>query len=123
MYSKKVLEQFQNQSHVGEIPDATAYVQVENPGCGDTLHLSVKMRDGQVADVRFRVRGCVAAIACAAQLAEMMDKRKLTEIRSITRDDIVTELGGLDGTSVHASYLVEDALRGALDQIEAMRKN
>jgi nitrogen fixation NifU-like protein len=59
MYSIKVLEQFQNTKRVGELPDADAYVQVDNPACGDILRLSIKVHDGHISDVRFRARGCV----------------------------------------------------------------
>lgn len=117
MYSHRVLEQFQNTSHVGELPDADAYVQVDNPVCGDILRLSVKVRQGRIVDARFRARGCVAAIACAAQLADMICDRSLEEARSLTREELVAALQGLPETSLHASHLALDALNQALKQL------
>lgn len=118
MYSQRVLQQFQNTKRVGELTDADAYVQVDNPACGDILRVSLKVREGSIADVRFRARGCVAAIACGAQLAEMICDRPVAEARDLKREDLISALDGLPEASVHASQLAIDALRAALKQID-----
>jgi nitrogen fixation NifU-like protein len=117
MYSSKVLDQFQNTKHVGELPDADAYAQADNPICGDILRMSIKVRNGRIADLRFRARGCVAAIACAAQLAEMVCDKPLADARAITKDQLIAALDGLPTTSFHASQLALDALNKALKQL------
>lgn len=118
MYSAKVLEQFQNTKHVGEIAEADAYAQVENPGCGDILDLSLKICDGHIVDVRFRARGCVAAIACGAQLADMIYEKPVAVARAIRGKEIIESLGGLPTTSLHASQLAIEALTRALKQLK-----
>ncbi len=117
MYSRRILEQFQNTKRVGELPEADAYVQVENPVCGDILRISLKVRRGRIVDSRFRARGCVAAIACGAQLAEMVCDKSIQDARALTREDIVSALQGLPEASVHASHLAFDALQQALKQL------
>ncbi len=117
MYSAKVLQQFQNTKHVGELTDADAYVQVDNPACGDILRVSIKVRDGHISDVRFRARGCVAAIACGAQLADMIHDKPITEARAIKNEELIEALGGLPTTSFHASQLAIEALNRALKQL------
>src|SRR5579862_5843232 len=59
MYSDKVLDHFQNPRNAGTLDAATATISVENPVCGDILELSVRMDEGQIAEARFRTRGCV----------------------------------------------------------------
>ena len=117
MYSHRVLEQFQNSRRVGDLPDADAYVQVDNPACGDVLRMSIKVRNGHVVDARFRARGCVAAIACGAQLTDMICNKPLSDLRKLTRQDLIVALDGLPDTSMHASYLALDALAQALKQL------
>ncbi len=119
MYSTKVLEQFQNTKRVGELPDADAYVQVDNPACGDILRLSIKVREGRISGVRFRARGCVAAIACGAQLADMICYKSVAEARAINSEELIRALGGLPSTSFHASQLAIEALNRALKQVAA----
>jgi len=117
MYSSQVLAQFQNTKRVGELPDADAYVQVDNPACGDVLRVSIKVRNGQIVDARFRARGCVAAIACAAQIADMICGKSVTEASEIKREELITALGGLPAPSLHASQLAIDAISQALRQV------
>lgn len=117
MYSHRVLEQFQNTARVGELPDADVYVQVDNPACGDILRMSVKVSHGKIVDARFRVRGCVAAVACGAQLVEMICGRSLAEVRAIKREEIVAALEGLPDASMHASHLAMDAVAATLKQL------
>jgi nitrogen fixation protein NifU and related proteins len=119
MYSPQVLKQFQNTKNVGELADADAYVQVDNPICGDILRMSIKVKDGHVTDVRFRARGCVAAIACGAQLAEMIRDKSIIEAASIGREELASALGGLPTASSHAAQLAVEALRRALAQLPA----
>jgi nitrogen fixation protein NifU and related proteins len=117
MYSHRVLQQFQNTARVGDLPDADAYVQVDNPACGDILRVSIKVRHGHIVDARFRVRGCVAAVACGAQLTDMICDKSLQDIDTINREDLVAALEGLPDTSMHASYLAIDALKQVLKQV------
>jgi nitrogen fixation NifU-like protein len=114
MYSFQVLQQFQNTRHVGELPNADAYVRVDNPACGDILQLTIKVADGRIADAKFRARGCVAAIACGAQLVEMILGKPVAEVRALRPEKVVEALGGLPETSMHASHLATEALAAAL---------
>jgi NifU-like protein involved in Fe-S cluster formation len=114
MYSPRVLAQFQNERFAGEMPDADVYVQVDNPACGDILRLALKTEDGRISDARFRARGCVASIASASQLCELLIGRSVAEARALRREEIVAALGGLPEASVHASHLAVDALKAAL---------
>ena len=65
MYSPQVLEHFENPRNVGELPDADATAQVENPSCGDIMQLSLKLKRNNestwIEDVRFRM-GRLAAV-------------------------------------------------------------
>jgi nitrogen fixation NifU-like protein len=114
MYSRQVLEQFQNTRNVGELPDANAYVRLDNPGCGDILQLTLKLTQGRISEAKFRARGCVAAIACGSQLVDMIVGKSVAEVCGLRKEDLITALGGLPPASVHASQLAVDALGAAL---------
>ncbi len=118
MYTPQVLDHFQNPRNVGEVEEADATVEVQNPACGDILRLSVKLDEqGRVRDVRFRARGCVPAIACGSRLTEMMAGRDADELGGITRDSVIESLGGLPPASGHAGQLAIDALQAILKQV------
>ena len=52
MYSKAVLDHFQNPRNAGTLEAATATVSVENPVCGDILELSVRVDHGRIVEAR-----------------------------------------------------------------------
>jgi nitrogen fixation protein NifU and related proteins len=118
MYSEQVLNHFQNPRNVGDLANATVTVEVQNPACGDVMRLSLLVRDGRVEEARFRVQGCVAAVACGSRLAEVLSGTEIQRAEKIRRDQLVKDLGGLPEASQHASYLAMDALRAALAKVK-----
>jgi nitrogen fixation protein NifU and related proteins len=117
MYSPEVQDHYKRPRNQGELPDATARVEVSNPVCGDTLDLAVLMENGRVSQARFRTRGCPPAIACSSLLTEMLLGKTVAEIREITAEQISEALGGLPPATKHASQLAEDSLDALLDKL------
>ena len=114
MYSPQMLDHFEHPRNGGEVSDADASVQVENPACGDILRLSAKISDGRIADIRFRAKGCVPSMACASLLTEMVKGRTVAEARQLRREQLVAAAGTLPPASMHASHLAMDALAALL---------
>jgi nitrogen fixation NifU-like protein len=114
MYSAQVLDHFEHPRNTGQVSDADASVQVENPACGDILRLSAKISDGHITDIRFRAKGCVPSMACASLLTEMVKGRSLAEARQLRREQLVEAAGSLPPASMHASHLALDALAALL---------
>ena|SRR5581483_2352900 len=117
MYSSQVLDHFQNPRNVGDLADASASAQVENPACGDVLRLSLRVDDGTITAASFRAKGCVPSIACASKLTEMLQGRTIDQAAALSREELAAELGGLPTASTHAGQLAIDALRKALSSI------
>jgi nitrogen fixation protein NifU and related proteins len=115
MYSPELLDHFEHPRNAGELPNASARARIENPACGDVLELAVRIVENRVADIRFRAKGCVPAMACASAVAEQANGKSIREARAITRDDIVNAVGGLPAASGHAAQLAIDALRAVLN--------
>ncbi len=114
MYSAQLLDHFEHPRNVGEVANASAVARVENPACGDVMHLTLRVEAGCIAEARYRTRGCVAAIACGSALTEMITGLTVEQARGLTREAVVNAVGGLPVESQHASHLAMDALRKAL---------
>jgi nitrogen fixation protein NifU and related proteins len=117
MYSEKVLDHFHHPRNVGAMDEPTAVIEVTNPVCGDLLKLWVVVRNGGVSDVKFKVEGCIPAVACASWLTEAMMGKPLAELRSLTADEIEAGLGGLPSASRHASALAVAGLKRVLEEL------
>jgi NifU-like protein involved in Fe-S cluster formation len=122
MYSPQVLDHFEHPRNVGELNDAGAIAQVENPACGDVMKLWLRIEEGdRIVGVRFRAKGCVPAIACGSALTEMIAGRTISEARGVRRIELVLKLGGLPRASLHASHLAIDTLAAALNQLRTKK--
>ena len=119
MYSAELLDHFQNPRNVGDLPEADAVAEVENPVCGDVIRLSLKMDAQRIEEIRFKAKGCVPAIACGSALTELARGKTTGEIRRLKRDDLIAAVGGLPPASVHAAQLALDALSRALAQLRS----
>jgi nitrogen fixation protein NifU and related proteins len=117
MLNEKILEHFRNPHNAGNLTDPSAEVEVTNPVCGDTMRLSIRVKDGRVAEARFKTQGCVASIAAGSVLTDLLANRTLGEVREITALRISEELGQLPPTTMHAAELAMDALTAVLEKL------
>lgn len=117
MYSPELLNHFHHPRHAGEIPNADAVVESQNPACGDVLKLWVTVKDQTIQDATFKAAGCVSAIACGSWLAEWIQGKKASELSQLSPDQIENALGGLPAASKHAAVLAYDALRKLLERL------
>lgn len=117
MYSPQLLDHFQNPRNAGDVADADATAEIENPACGDVLRLSLKVESGRIAEIRFKAKGCVPSMACASALTELVSGRSLIESQNLKRETLIAAVGGLPQASTHAAQLALDALSAALRQI------
>jgi len=117
MYSDQVLDHFNHPRNVGEIGPPAVVVETVNPACGDLMKLWVRVRDGVIVDVKFKVAGCVPAVACGSWLTERIKGAALDKLTPIASDEIEEGLGGLPAASRHAAVLASDALQQLLAQL------
>ena len=117
MYSPQLLDHFQNPRNAGEISEADALAEIENPACGDVLRLTLKIREGRIIRAQFKAQGCVAAIACGSALTELLTGKALGEANNLRREELCEAVGGLPQASTHAAQLALDALSAALHSI------
>lgn len=123
MYSAQLLDHFQNPRHAGDVADADASTEIENPVCGDIIRLSLKIQDGRIHQIGFKAKGCVPAMACGSALAELACGKTVSEARKLRRDDLIAAVGGLPQASAHAAQVALDALAAVLNQIDAREKS
>lgn len=117
MYSEKVLDHFHHPRNAGEIDRPTAVAEASNPVCGDVMKLSIFVLNGRVCIAKFKVQGCVPSVACGSWLTEAITNKPVSEIESMTAEQVEVGLGGLPAASRHASALAVLTLRRALEKL------
>jgi nitrogen fixation protein NifU and related proteins len=104
VHSETLLEYFRNPRNIGVLEPPAITVDVSNPACGDMLRLSARFADGCVAEARYQVRGCAAAIAAGSALTEWMTGKTRAQLHE-------SALGGLEPASKHAAALCVDGAK------------
>jgi len=116
MYSKKVLDHFNNPRNMGEIGDPSGVGEVGNAACGDIMKMWLSIdEDGIIRDAKFKTFGCASAIASSSISTEMIIGRHIDEARGVTNKAIAEALDGLPPHKLHCSVLAADAINRAID--------
>lgn len=93
LYKEIVLDHYKNPHNFGELDPADYTAEDSNPLCGDQIRMDLRVEDGTVTDVKFSGRGCAVSIAAASILTDMVLGRPLDEVRQISKDELLDEIG------------------------------
>jgi len=119
-YSDKVIDHYENPRNVGTFKqenveaDEVGTGLVGAPACGDVMRLEIRVKDGVIADARFKTFGCGSAIASSSLATEMIKGMTLDQAAQIKNTQIVEELN-LPPVKIHCSVLAEDAIKAAIE--------
>jgi nitrogen fixation NifU-like protein len=95
MYRQQILDHYKNPRNHGELEDPTFSHTGENPTCGDTIRMDVRLEDdGETIEyVAFSGDGCAISQAAASLLTEELPGTTIEELKAMDRDDIIDMLG------------------------------
>lgn len=113
-YTKKVIEHFDNPRNVGVISDADGVATIGSEECGDMIKVWIKVADEYLADVKYKVFGCPAAIAACSMMTELAIGKHIDQAWELTDDHVAEALGGLPAGKYHCSNLAASALHRAI---------
>jgi nitrogen fixation protein NifU and related proteins len=93
LYREAILDHFRNPRNKGTLDPADFTYEDVNPLCGDEIHMDLRTDGERITEVRFSGRGCAISQAAASILTEMVEGRPLDEVKAISREDLLDELG------------------------------
>ena len=93
--SDKIKEHFRNPQNVGEIENAEGMGAINNPVCGDTTKLYLRIKDGVVEDAKFLSFGCAVTIASASVFTDKIKGKEISNLFLGTDDKVVQRLMSL----------------------------
>ena len=92
-YREFILDHYRNPRNFGRLEGADISHEEYNPLCGDLVGMDFRLREGVIDEVRFHGRGCAISQASASLLTQRLHGMSLEDARSISRDDVLGELG------------------------------
>ncbi len=116
LYTENILDLYKNPRNKGILKNPTHEFFKNNPLCGDEVALQFIVEDGKVTNIKFNGVGCAISMASASMLTDKIKNLTMTEIKKITKDDILDMLHiPISLARLKCALLPLDVLRGALE--------
>src|SRR3954447_10043591 len=64
-----------------------------NPLCGDEIRIDLRIKEGKVDEGRFSARAGAVSQPSASILTEMVEGKTLDEVKALTKDHLLEEIG------------------------------
>lgn len=93
LYREIILDHYRHPRNKGVLDPHDYSAQDVNPLCGDELRIDMRVKDGKVDEIKFSGRGCAVSQASASILTEMVEGMTLDEVKALTKDDLLEEIG------------------------------
>lgn len=70
LYRQVIMDHYKNPRNKGALEEGSLTVDMNNPTCGDRIHLTMKVEDGKVSDAKFEGEGCSISMASASMMTQ-----------------------------------------------------
>ena len=83
LYQEVILDHSRHPRHFGALEHPTHKAEGYNPLCGDRVTVSLALKDGRVADIKFQGKGCAISQASASLMSDMLAGRSLADAEKL----------------------------------------
>jgi len=104
------MDHYKNPRNKGSLETDAVTIDMNNPTCGDRIHLTLKVKDGIVEDAKFDGEGCSISMSSASMMTQIIKGKKVEEALELA--DIFSKM--MMGEEYSDKYDLEDveALQG-----------
>jgi nitrogen fixation NifU-like protein len=120
-FSKKVVDHFLDPRNVGEFRAADGLGRASIP-CGDSMQICLRVSNDRILEAKFMTDGCGPVIACGSVATDLVKGKTINEAMALSEEDIMTGLDGLPDSETHCATLAVSALKQALVDYLALRR-
>lgn len=115
-YSDEVLKRVRNLERVGALDgDHVGTGEVGTLDEGTVMRIQVRRDGDRIAEARFKVFGCSAAIASASLVTEWLDGAAIDEVRHVTTERVAQQLE-LAPEREYTARMAVEAARQAVEE-------
>jgi nitrogen fixation NifU-like protein len=107
--------------NLGHFPHPDGFGEAFIP-CGDGMRVCLRVRHDRIAEAAFTTNGCGPVVACGSVITELVKGKTVTEAMALGEGDIMSRLDGLPGLEDHCAALAVSAMRQALVDHLALRR-
>lgn len=90
LYRSVIMDHYKTPRNKGILEESSVTIDMNNPTCGDVIHLTMKVKDGKVQDVKFEGEGCSISMASASMMTQMLKGKTVEE--ALQLGNIISEM-------------------------------
>ena len=79
LYRTVIMDHYKKPRNKGVLEGSNVAIEMNNPTCGDRIHLTLKLNDGVVEDAKFDGEGCSISMSSASMMTQIVKGKKLDE--------------------------------------------
>lgn len=83
LYRSVIMDHYKKPRNKGSIEDGALTIDMNNPTCGDRIHLTLQVKDGIVEDAKFDGEGCSISMSSASMMTQIIKGRKVEEAEEL----------------------------------------
>ncbi|MGC9467334.1 MAG: Fe-S cluster assembly sulfur transfer protein SufU [Anaerolineae bacterium] len=96
LYREQLLDHYHNPNNYGKLEDPDVDIEMDNPTCGDVVHLTAQLNDdGRIERVMFEGQGCVVSMAASSMLTEELVGKTPEEVDAMGLAEVQEMMGGI----------------------------
>lgn len=84
LFQELILDHYKRPRNKGSMDDPDTVVHMNNPTCGDEVHLQLRIRDGIVEDAMFVGDGCSISQASISMMTQLVKGKSVEEAGALT---------------------------------------
>ena len=70
LYRRVIMDHYKTPRNKGTLENENVKIDMNNPTCGDRIHLTLQVEDGIVKDAKFDGEGCSISMASASMMTQ-----------------------------------------------------
>ena len=84
LYRSVIMDHYKNPRNKGTIEDGDYTVDMNNPTCGDRIHLTMNVEDNVIKDAKFDGEGCSISMSSASMMTEVIKGKTIEEALEVS---------------------------------------
>ncbi|MER2263246.1 MAG: Fe-S cluster assembly sulfur transfer protein SufU [Psychrobacillus sp.] len=85
LYRQVIMDHYKNPRNKGSIEDGALTIDMNNPTCGDRIHLTIQVEDGVVQNAKFDGEGCSISMSSASMMTQAIKGRNIDEALKLSQ--------------------------------------
>ncbi|MDW0110982.1 Fe-S cluster assembly sulfur transfer protein SufU [Sporosarcina aquimarina] len=79
LYRSVIMDHYKTPRNKGVLESSNVTIDMNNPTCGDVIHLTLQVEDNMVKDAKFEGEGCSISMASASMMTQLIKGKNVED--------------------------------------------